>query len=86
MITADDLAAAVGTEAGNELASAQGKIKHCLNQLTEEQVWWRSQPSFNSIGNLIQLRSGDEQSARPRANFQDSLSWSDFKPVEGGPS
>ncbi len=53
MLTTDDLAAAVGTEAGNELTSAVGKIKHCLNQLTEEQVWWRSQPSFNSIGNLI---------------------------------
>jgi hypothetical protein len=53
MTTANDLAAAVGTEAGNELTSALAKIKHCLNQLTEEQVWWRSQPSFNSIGNLI---------------------------------
>jgi hypothetical protein len=53
MITADDLAAAVGTEAGNELTSALGKIKHCLSQLNDEQVWRRSQPSLNSIGNLI---------------------------------
>ena len=53
MITADDLAAAVGTEAGNELTSALGKIKHCLGQLTDDQVWWRSHPSLNSIGNLI---------------------------------
>jgi hypothetical protein len=29
-MTADELAAAVGTEAANELASALGKIKHCL--------------------------------------------------------
>jgi hypothetical protein len=35
------------------LASALGKIKHCLGQLTDEQVWWRAQPSLNSIGNLI---------------------------------
>src|SRR5437588_10610321 len=53
MTTADDLAAEVGREAANELASALGKIKHCLGQLNDEQVWWRSQPSLNSIGNLI---------------------------------
>ena len=52
-MTADDLAAAVGREAGNELASTVGKIKHCLGQLTDEQVWWRPQTSLNSIGNLI---------------------------------
>jgi hypothetical protein len=52
-MTADELATAVGSEAGNELSSALDKIKHCLGQLTEEQVWWRSQPSMNSIGNLI---------------------------------
>ena len=51
-MTADELATAVGTEAANELASALGKIKHCLGQLTDEQVWWRSRPSLNSIGNL----------------------------------
>jgi hypothetical protein len=52
-MTADELAAAVGSEAGNELTSALGKIKYCLGQLTDEQVWWRSRPSLNSIGNLI---------------------------------
>jgi hypothetical protein len=52
-MTADELAAAVGTEAANEMSSALGKIKHCLGQLTDEQVWWRSRPSRNSIGNLI---------------------------------
>ena len=51
-MTADELAAAVGSEAGNELTSALAKIKHCLGQLTDEQVWWRSRPSLNSIGNL----------------------------------
>jgi hypothetical protein len=52
-MTADELAAAVGTEAGNELTSALGKIKHCLALLTDDQVWWRAHPSLNSIGNLI---------------------------------
>ena len=35
------------------MSSALAKIKHCLGQLTDEQVWWRSHPSLNSIGNLI---------------------------------
>ena len=52
-MTADELAAAVGTEAANELSSALNRIKHCLGQLTDEQVWWRPRPSLNSIGNLI---------------------------------
>jgi hypothetical protein len=49
----DELAALVGTEAGQELASALGRIQHCLQQLTDEQVWWRARPDMNGIGNLI---------------------------------
>jgi hypothetical protein len=53
MMTDNDLAAAVGAEAANELTSALSRIKHCLGQLRDEQVWWRANPSLNSIGNLI---------------------------------
>jgi hypothetical protein len=59
MMTADELAAAVGREAATELTSALGKIQHCLGQLTDEQVWWRYQPSLNSIGNLIMHMCGN---------------------------
>lgn len=52
-MTADEVAAAVGAEAGNELAKALGKIEHCLDQLSDEQVWQRPQPSLNSVGNLL---------------------------------
>jgi hypothetical protein len=52
-MTADELAAAVGAAAAHELESALNRIKHCLDQLTDEQIWHRSQPGFNSIGNLI---------------------------------
>ncbi len=52
-MTADELAAVVGTAAAHELDSALDRIKHCLTQLNDEQVWRRSQPSLNSIGNLI---------------------------------
>jgi hypothetical protein len=52
-MTADDMAAFVGTEAAHELESALERINHCLGQLNDEQVWRRSKPSLNSIGNLI---------------------------------
>jgi hypothetical protein len=53
MVTTDQLATALGTEAARELASALARIKHCLGQMTDEQIWWRAQPALNSIGNLI---------------------------------
>jgi hypothetical protein len=49
----DELAAAVGSAAADELTSALGRINHCLSQLTDAQVWWRPQPSLNSVGNLV---------------------------------
>src|SRR5690349_1765795 len=52
-MTADELAAAVGAAAAHELDSALKRIGHCLGQLTDEQVWRRSGPGLNSIGNLI---------------------------------
>lgn len=29
------------------------KIERCLEQLTDEQIWWRSNEESNSIGNLV---------------------------------
>jgi Protein of unknown function (DUF1572) len=29
------------------------KIKHCLAQLNDEQVWWRPHESMNSIANIV---------------------------------
>jgi hypothetical protein len=52
-MTADDLASAVRTEAAAELTNAHDRIKHCLGQLDDGQVWLRANPSLNSIGNLI---------------------------------
>ena len=52
-MTTDDLAAAVAGEAAQELTSAFDRIRHCLGQLNDAQVWWRAQPALNSIGNLI---------------------------------
>src|SRR5262249_24000600 len=40
-------------EAAIELTEAHDKIKHCLGQLNDSQVWWRPQPTMNCIGNMI---------------------------------
>ncbi|HBB89927.1 MAG TPA: hypothetical protein DC047_20175 [Blastocatellia bacterium] len=35
------------------------KIERCLEQLTDEQIWWRANDKSNSIGNLILHVSGN---------------------------
>lgn len=35
------------------------KIERCLEQLTDEQIWWRANESSNSIGNLLLHLSGN---------------------------
>lgn len=52
-MNSEQLASAIGFEASHELGQAIKKIEHCLNQLTDDQVWWRPDESQNSIGNLI---------------------------------
>ena len=43
----------VGRELADELTQAFGRIQHCLNQLSDEQVWHRPRMEMNSIGNLL---------------------------------
>jgi Protein of unknown function (DUF1572) len=40
-------------DARTELATDLLRIKHCVGQLNETQVWWRPAESMNSIGNLL---------------------------------
>src|SRR3982074_762610 len=35
------------------------KIERCLEQLTDEEVWWRANQESNSIGNLLLHLSGN---------------------------
>src|SRR4030095_11839643 len=35
------------------------KIEHCLEQLTNEQIWWRPNEQSNSIGNLLLHLAGN---------------------------
>jgi len=57
--SADDVSRAVLQEAGNVLDDCLTKIKHCVGQLSEEQVWWRPHDSMNAIGNLILHLTGN---------------------------
>ena len=52
-VTAEQLATDVAAETIRELEEASKKIRHCVEQLTDDQVWWRAGDSQNSIANLI---------------------------------
>ncbi|MDG1513919.1 MAG: DUF1572 family protein [Mariniblastus sp.] len=49
------------SESVHLLEQSMLKIEHCLSQLNEKQVWWRSQPSTNSVGNLLLHLAGNLQ-------------------------
>ena len=51
--TLESLSNLVGNEVSGELDEALRKIKHCVNQLTDDQVWWRPSESMNSVANLL---------------------------------
>ena len=81
----DSLAHEVTAAASRELDSALARIKHCLDQLTDEQVWLRPGPGQNSIANLllhlagnlrqwliVGLDGGEDLRNRPREFADDS--------------
>ena len=49
----DEVARAFVAAARHRLAEATAKIKHCLNQLSDEQLWWRPREPLNSVANLV---------------------------------
>ena len=52
-IHSSDVVKTFSRESTLELAAATGIIRHCLEQLNEEQLWWRPDGTMNSVGNLI---------------------------------
>ena len=42
-----------------QLQSGHEKIKHCLEQLSDEELWWRSADGLNSVGNILLHLSGN---------------------------
>jgi len=41
------------SEAKHRLNESIRKIRHCVGQLSDEQLWWRPRPEMNSVANLI---------------------------------
>jgi len=84
-MTSDELAREVTAAAGRELDSALARIKHCLDQLSDDQIWQRPGTSQNSIANLlfhlagnlrqwiiVGLGGGEDRRDRPREFADDS--------------
>src|SRR5262249_22736169 len=55
----DALAEAIGKELGGELSDALARIGHCLDQLTDEQVWSRPAEGVHGVGNLLLHLTGN---------------------------
>lgn len=51
--TAQEVHKAATEAASGCLDHCLGVICHCVNQLSDEQIWWRPHPAMNSIGNLL---------------------------------
>ena len=51
--TLKSLSELVAQEAGGEFDEGLRIIKHCVDQLADDQVWWRPAESMNSIANLL---------------------------------
>jgi hypothetical protein len=47
------VASAYIDQARRHLTDRTDRIKHCVDQLNDEQVWWRPQESLNSMGNIL---------------------------------
>jgi hypothetical protein len=55
----DDVTVGFIAESRRNLLAAYKRIEHCLEQLTEKELWWRPQPGMNAIGNLLLHLSGN---------------------------
>jgi uncharacterized damage-inducible protein DinB len=59
MSTDTNLANTVGRELAEELSQAMSRIRHCVEQLSDEQVWQRTSEDRNSIANLLLHLAGN---------------------------
>lgn len=49
-----ELARAVIEQARNKMGrESPAQVRECLDILSEEQIWWRPNPSSNAVGNLV---------------------------------
>src|SRR4051812_33450757 len=58
-MNAPGLRATLAQALAEELGASLGRITHCANQLSDEQVWWRPRPDMNAIANLMLHLAGN---------------------------
>src|SRR5687768_12062329 len=51
--------AACITTSRHYLKKRLDQIRHCIGQLSDEQLWWRPHPSMNSIANVLLHLAGN---------------------------
>jgi hypothetical protein len=56
-----DIGRAYLAEARRRLAACHDRIKNCLGQLDDAQLWWRPRPSMNSVANILLHLCGNLQ-------------------------
>jgi hypothetical protein len=54
-----DVTTAFLAESRRNLIASHTRIEHCLNQLTDDQLWSRPNPDMNAIANLLLHLSGN---------------------------
>lgn len=54
-----DIADAVIAEVRRNFKQSMSRIEHCVDQLTDHQLWWRPREDMNSIANLMLHLSGN---------------------------
>src|SRR3954470_17249405 len=59
MTNSEQLGVEFLNEARREMDDCPRKIEHCLEQLTDEQLWWRPNEATNSIANLLLHLAGN---------------------------
>jgi len=57
--SAESVTRAVAEETCQVFEQCLVKIRHCIAQLSDEQVWWRPREEMNSTGNLILHLTGN---------------------------
>jgi len=58
---ASPVAQAFLAESRRKLSACHERIRHCVDQLHDSQLWWRPHPSMNSIANLVLHLCGNLQ-------------------------
>jgi hypothetical protein len=48
-----DVSAGLIDETCRMLDASMRRIRHCVEQLSDEEVWWRPSESMNAIGNIV---------------------------------